>query len=357
MRRLLPGAVVVSLMLATTTALAQTGQLGNFKDKFNTEGSFSGNDGSLSWKSPWYELGESDGPSAGAVHVDPYGECPSGGCLHLFGQGETLAGVGVKRFADLSGLAEAELCFEVTYSGEPSNAVLRVLVTADQSNWFEVKRISASTGYKNPVIAVDEWAGKGFGVKFVVDGNLDGEFFVDTVEVKVFLAPATTTTTTTEPKETTTTTKPKETTTTTKPPEATTTTKPRDDGVTHPETTTTIRSRDTTTTADTTTTTIAETTTTTEAAVLLPPTDPPPRSGLRESGPGVQADYSSGMFGSMEMGGEIEVLSADVSANYSMAVEVIKSSWVTVIALAVIIAAAIVSGIDRRRTRRPIAGI
>jgi hypothetical protein len=51
----------------------------------------------------------------------------------------------------------------------------------------------------------------------------------------------------------------------------------------------------------------------------------------------------------MEMG-QPEVLRVELSADYKMAVEVIESSWVWMVGLLVVIAGAIVTGIDRRKT-------
>ena len=143
-------------------------------------------------------------------------------------------------------------------------------------------------------------------------------------------------TTTTAPTTTTTVTTPATTTTVTTP--ATTTT------VTTPATTTTV-----TTPATTTTATTPATTTTTSIAIVGPPAVPPSGSGIRETATGVQADYSSELFGSMEMG-EPEVLGTSFNADYKIAAEVIESSWVWMIGLLVVIAGAIVTGLDRRKT-------
>lgn len=55
------------------------------------------------------------------------------------------------------------------------------------------------------------------------------------------------------------------------------------------------------------------------------------------------------MFGDVA-GERPEVLGVELEANYAMAVEVIESSWVWILALALLIATAIVSGLDRRRS-------
>lgn len=371
------GLAVLAVMTAATTAVAVTAETGYINDKFDTAGSFSGSNGTLDWNGPWYELGESDGGFAGSVHVDPEGQCSGGGCLHLYGQGQSLAGVGVKRYADLSVFENVELCFEAVYAGETGSAILTVLVTADQGSWSEVARISATPGYQKGIVPVGDWATGGFGVKFVVDGALNGEFFVDNVEIKGSLTPVSTTTSTTKPSTTTSTTKPSTTTSTSKPSTTTSTTDdeyPPGDDYDERETPTTTEPTHVTTTrpqapatSDTdsvmterpvTTTSEATTTTTTETEGddsqrpgFVVASGPPPGSGLRDAAAGVQADYTSGMYGPMDMGDSPQVLGVEFDARYSMAVEVIRSSWVWIIALAVIITAAIVSGIDRRRSR------
>ncbi|MCZ6736694.1 MAG: hypothetical protein O7B77_01820, partial [Actinobacteria bacterium] len=149
--------------------------------------------------------------------------------------------------------------------------------------------------------------------------TLGAEVFIDNVEIKGTFASEPTTTTTTGA--------------------TTTTTTP-----TTTEATTTTTTRQTTITTEPT-----ATTTTTEIGVVAPTDIPPSGSGIRETASGVQAGYSSGLFGSMEMG-QPQVLTVELSADYKMAVEVIESSWVWMVGLLVVIAGAIVTGIDRRKT-------
>lgn len=48
---------------------------------------------------------------------------------------------------------------------------------------------------------------------------------------------------------------------------------------------------------------------------------------------------------------EPDVLGIEISADYEMAVELIESSWIWMIGLLLVVATAIVSGLDRRRSR------
>ena len=84
-------------------------------------------------------------------------------------------------------------------------------------------------------------------------------------------------------------------------------------------------------------------------AVAAPTATPPSGSGIRETAAGVQADYTSGLFGSIEMG-QPQVLGAELAADYKMVVEVIESAWVWMIGLLVVVSGAMVTGIDRRKT-------
>jgi len=344
MRRLLAVLTVSALMMVATAALgaveAEPARLASFLDLFGSV-SYSGSDGSISWESPWKEIGEGDGPSNGAVHVDVDPLCVGVKCLHIFGTGETHSLLGVARSADLSVFEDAELSYDVKRLldenledtlEETEDAELLIQLSTDGSEWKTIDSFGLETTDSNPIHrthGADNWISEGFAVRFVVTGTLGGEVFIDNVEIQGTLVPQPTTTTTT-----------------------TTTTAPTTTTTTAPTTTTTTAPTTTTTTAPTTTTTTAPTTTsTTVAAVVLPPPAPPPESGIRETASGVQADFSSDLFGSMETGYP-EVLEVELNADYKMAVEVIESSWVWMIGLLLVIAAAIVGGLDRRKTLR-----
>jgi hypothetical protein len=331
MRRLLGVALALSLMAVTNSALASE-EYGTYRDEFNAV-KYSGSDGTLWWDQPWVEIGESDGPSAGAVHITPDEYCEDWQCLHIHGEGGEVSGVGAKRFADASVFSDAEICYGLkSYVYEQFEGVggdILVQVTGDGgNNWTTIDSFSIDNLWDNPVHrqkGINNWLTEAFGVRFLFTGLLGGEVFVDNVEIKGAID--TGSTATTQP--TTTTTKPK--TTTTRP---TTTTAP----------TTTI----TTQPAETTTTTSPTTTTTEPALVSPPPSDRPPGSGLRDTGRGVAADFDPALYGGMDM--EMpDVLSVEVTPEYLMAVEVIESSWIWMLGLALLIAAAIVTGLDRRR--------
>ncbi len=101
------------LLLATHTVL----------DEFNSA-SFSENDGTDDWAASFSELGESDGPSAGAVQI-------TGGSLQLGGLIASLAGKGVSREADLSTATAATLTYSYKRTG---SVVLSASVKVAVSN-------------------------------------------------------------------------------------------------------------------------------------------------------------------------------------------------------------------------------
>jgi hypothetical protein len=344
MRRLIAGLSVVALMVVATSAMASVElESGSYKDVFPGT-TYSGSAGSIPWEnSPWKEIGDDGLPGEGAVHVDEDPYCPDYKCLHIFGQGETYSLVGVVRFADLSRFDEVDLCYDVKRFFDEglkgsADAKLLVQVATDGSNWTTIDSFGLETTDSSPIHrskGISNWIAERFAIRFVVTGTLGSEVFIDNVEIKGKFSPEPTTITTT-------TTKP----TTTKP----TTTKPTT--TTTPQTTTTTTRHDestTTTTGRSTTTTPSPTTTTTVIKFVVPPAVPPTGSGIRETDSGVQADFSSGLFGSMEMG-QPEVLDVELTADYSMAVELIETTWVWMIGLLVIIAGAIATGLDRRRT-------
>ncbi len=361
MRRLSGVLLVAGAMLLSTAALAGV-DYESYKDKW-TSVTYSGNDGTLRWGTPWYEIGESDGPTTGAVHVgvDDY-YCADHKCLHIWGLGEPMGTVGVYRYADLSVFATAELCYDITRLFdeqfiETADAGLYVQITPNGTDWKTVDSFGLQKSDVEPLhrsVRLDGYLAEGFAVRFVVAGVLGGEVFVDNVEIKGTPVSASTTststtttikpTTTTTVKPTTTTTRPKATTTTTRPKSTTTTTRPQ------ATTTTTTQPTTTTTLRETTTTTTLVSTTTTEAAIAVPPLDPP-SSGLRLSEVGPMNDYSAEMFSTEMEASASEVLSFEVSADYSAAVEVIESAWVWTLGLALIITGLLLAGLDRRRMR------
>lgn len=353
MRRLIGLALAVALMLP---ALAVMGgePYEYYKDKFD-EVSFSGSNGSLQWKSPWVEFGdEYVGPAEGNVHVGSDG-C-SGKCLHLEGELLDIDAYGVYRSADLSMFETVELCFEMQIDGI-SEAVLSVYVTRDGSGWERVRSypVLTQSGYHHPIVDLDDYRTEKFAVKLKVEGLLGGEVItIDNVELKGTLA-GTTTSSSSSTSSTSSSTSTSSTTSTSTTSSTTSTTVARSTATTTPiATSTTDSSRATTasTTSSSTTTTAATTTTSSGTGAGVPP-QPPFDSGLRDSPGGLIADYGTGMMGDMQME-QVEVLGAVITADFSLAHEAFEEVKVWMAVLALFIAAAIVSGMDWRRSRKTV---
>lgn len=329
-------------MMIGTAAFAVE-DYGYYRDEF-PDYIYNGSSGNLDWSnSPWQEYNDDGDVRTGAVHVDYTPEfcADEYKCLHLYAEGELEEPVGAKRYADISMMETAELCFEMTSQGDVSEATVRVFAT-NGDGWVPLATFESPTGYAHPILDVSDFISEEFGIRFELTGEIyGGEVFIDSVEVKGPFAVTTTTSSTTTTTEATTTTKPKQTTTTTKPRPTTTTTQP---------TTTTTERATTTTTEATTTTTVPATTTTTEAAVIVPPAGPPDGSGLRQTSAGIQFDHETGMNGDMSMD-KPDVLGVSLTVDYKMAVEFIEQSWVWMVGLLLVIATAIVTGLDRRRAR------
>lgn len=383
MRRTLGGIFVVVLLVPALVAGASGGGVSeeSYKDYFDTV-SYSGNNGSLNWAGPWVEGSESDGPDRGFIKVAE-GSCAAGKCLEV--SGGLLGQPSIRRAADLSEFLDARLHYRAHL--DPvllSTGFLFVEVKGAGSGWKVVAdyALLAEAGTHSGSVDVSAYAGEDFEVRFRLSQLLGGDrVFIDDVKLTGSVPVPTTTTTTT-------------TTTSTTSPTTTSTTKPADSS---PPTTAPSSGTDTSSPAapsDSPTTTVgtvagpAETGTSTTTGPgptttedrqgddsppavtgVTTPTGPipggdqagpeadtaalvvPEGSGLRLSRVGLLADYRSGMMGAMGTS-EIEVLGVSLDADFSMAVEAFEATRLWIAALALVIAAALVSGMDIRRSRR-----
>ena len=75
----------------------------------------------------------------------------------------------------------------------------------------------------------------------------------------------------------------------------------------------------------------------------------PDGSGIRAAATGLQANFQGDLYG------EVRTVSAlngvDLQADYKTAVEIIRSSWAWMVLLGLLIAWAIITGLDRRRDK------
>lgn len=359
MRSRVTAAVVFLVIFGSLTASATSNQ--NYKDKFDSIG-WGGSSGSLPWSGPWVEIGDDGDEKKGAVRVVSSGNCASGNCLSI--DASLLPNVGARRTADTSILGYAELCYDLNIiPGLDLGGTLHVQVRPGSGGWITLQQYSLGDETEiHPEIDISDYAAEALQLRFLVTGLLStSQVYVDNVEISGELLEEPTTTTTTVPATTTTTTIDDDTTTTTRPRPTTTTTH---------STTTTSEEPDESDGSTTTTTTVPDTSTTTTAPSEdgTPPTlvvaigggDEPPSpggpstqaagtGGIRQAGRGLQASFDPALFG--QVGVVSPITGVDLEARFSLAAEVIESTWVWMVLLATVIAWSIVSGMDRRRSQ------
>lgn len=365
MRRWGATLVVALLVVPVLTASAQGESV---RDDFETV-SFEGDDGSRPWSGPWVEIGEVDGPSGGQVAVAST-SCSDSNCLRL--TGGLLGQVGARRGADLSVLSTPTLTFD-THIGAAlaSTGTLRVQVRGKGSGWvtLSTETLLLKTGKFTESFDVSAYAGADFELRFLLDSLLGGDrVSLDRVRVEGVVSGDTTTSSTTSTSKaassssTSTTSRIATTSTSTTATTVTgavstpTTSTPSTSGVTSPTVTqgdqgdeegaidrspsSPALDDDIIATAELTTTS------TTDRSLLVVPISRPPSGGLREPALGLLADYREGMMGDFE---DIEVLGANLSADFSLAVEIFERIKFWIALLALIVTAAIVGGIDGKR--------
>lgn len=356
------GLILVTVLFASTVLAPiafASGDQASYRDQFNTV-SYSGNDGSLAWANPWSEIGDDNKPSQGVVQVVEDQYCAAGRCLRAGGGLLALDTVGAARYADTSIFSDANLSYHLRSRSlglllAPLGGVVKVQVTTNPGgSWTTVDSLAVvDLGQATTrEVPINGFLSKGFGVRFLVEGLLGGEMFVDDVEIEGTLTPTTTTTSTTTTSPQPTTTNPA--TTSTSPTTSTSTTLHTGGGdheSSPPRNGTGTAT--TSTTTPTSTTTSPRTTETAENMVVVTSDDaglPPGTGGLRYAQHGIQASYDRGMVGDGDMV-RPEVLG--LTFDYRMAVEVISSAWMGLVGLTLLITAALVTGHDRRTPGDP----
>lgn len=363
------------VMVPAVSALAS--DEADYRDDFGDE-NYSGNDGSLDFAVPWAEFGDTGGASGGTVHIGPE-YCSNNECLHIEGYGLVALTYGVTRYADLSMFEQVDLSFDIQIVPQPGLTTTELVAEMwNGAKWTVVKTFDLSVeASHHKEIDVTAHVAPNSAVRFRVLDVLGGDLLgldlfytgyatIDRVTLSGTLeGSGTTSPTSTTAPTTTSTTSPN--TTTSKPPVATTSTtgsvtsstaqrgtNPTIDGT----------GAGTTETGGQTTTTVGTTTSTTDdgdspgIAPIGPvppdgPASPAFGTGLRVTAGGVIADYRQGTMGEFDMTG-IEVLGFEVGAEFSMAVEFFETARIWIAGLALLIAAAIIAGLDRKKglTRR-----
>jgi hypothetical protein len=349
MRRVLGCALVFFLAFPVLVAGAETVSKETVADRFDSV-SYTGNNGSRDWAGPWVEMGDDGKPETGQISVT--GSNCSGKCLKM--TGGILSELAISRPADLSDFLDGHLSFYVHI--EPalpliSTATLYVEVWGKQSGWKTISQFTFLTdaGTHQKSIDISAYLGSEFQLRFRLAG-LVGEDTVIIDDVKIAGGVAVTTTTTTTSTSTT-------------------------SASTTPSTTTSSEARSAETVSTTTTTVPAESDRTSptgndlidDARTELPidndqdsealtgggePTEPTLPDGLRVTWVGLVADHPPGLMGELE-GEGAEVLAVELDADFSLAVEVFEKARIWISILALVVAAAVIHGVDRHRSPEP----
>jgi len=108
-----------------------------YRDEF-TAIAFNGTNGTQSWSaSPWQEIVEADGVSAGVVQVVANAACASGNCLRI--GGGTISTIGVSRTADVSEATSGMLTFsyrrQLATCPNTGTASVALQVSSDGTTW------------------------------------------------------------------------------------------------------------------------------------------------------------------------------------------------------------------------------
>ncbi|REK22226.1 MAG: hypothetical protein DWQ40_03350, partial [Actinobacteria bacterium] len=194
------GVLLAAALVALTagTALAEESAWGTYRDEFKKV-AYNGSVGTLDW-SPlsWAELSDDGKAGTGLVHVDPEGDCVGSKCLHIYADGADVSELGAQRAADTSVFTSFELCYEVRFDDddESSDAVLHVQKSINGGDsWYTLESYELYDGLQaHP----SHWIGGPYEntiIRFIVEGYLDGEVFIDDVELKGDLVEPPTTTT------------------------------------------------------------------------------------------------------------------------------------------------------------------
>ena len=267
------GVVALTLIAIAGTALAL---IQSARDEFSVI-AYGGNNGTVDWTSSWNEVGELDGPTAGAVDVVKNTRCVADNCLRIGGNPADVDGRGVWREANLASALSAALTFSYRRESAVGTGSVALAISNDGgATWvtLAVYDFAGSANRINESFDITSFASSNTRIRFLASGSgVTNYLYFDNVDITADL-PTSTTTTATVTIDTTTTTAtvaptPTSTTSTTAPTIASDTT-------TAATTTTTTAAVATTTPTTTVAPTTSSTTSTTAAAVIEAP---PPGTG------------------------------------------------------------------------------
>ncbi|MEM7280758.1 MAG: LamG-like jellyroll fold domain-containing protein [Pseudomonadota bacterium] len=157
-----------------------------FRDEFNTEGSYSGSDGTDSWSSDWIEINESGSASSGDIRV----RSDSGEFYVLRIRDNDGGGEGVYREMDLSGCSSTTINFRYRRDGlDNTNDYVTVDISGDGgSTWTELQRFQGSgtdSSYQSSSLVDTTHLNSNTQIRFLSSPNLgsNDEVYFDDVEV------------------------------------------------------------------------------------------------------------------------------------------------------------------------------
>ncbi len=173
--------------------LYATSQNETVRDEFSSI-SFGGNDGSSVWNGPWEEVGESNGPSSGAVKIVSSSKCQSGNCLVIETDqlGYDLVGRGILREVNLGGATSAVLSFDYRGKGLLSSVSIDLTISNNGGeSWYPLQTIplqSLSESSSSTNIDISQYISGETQIRLVATGipviGLGNYFYADNMEIR-----------------------------------------------------------------------------------------------------------------------------------------------------------------------------
>ncbi len=160
-------------------------------DTFTTV-AFDGNSGTQDWSGAWQELGEADGPGAGAVKVTYATTCATSTCLQIGSSWQSITGRGVMRQVDLSHATTARLSFSYRRSSNGSPWASSGSVSAQVSgnggaSWTTLGTYNLNTNDANQVVAnydIASYKASNTQIRFLGSGTADHNLFIDNIQIE-----------------------------------------------------------------------------------------------------------------------------------------------------------------------------
>ncbi|MBI5158465.1 MAG: putative Ig domain-containing protein [Acidimicrobiia bacterium] len=197
--RTLAGMIGVGALATTLLSFwphAEAASDGTYRDEFTTA-SFSNSDGTLSWSgSPWQEIGESDGPSAGGVMFETL-RCSTGSCL-WFDDDYPSTVIGAQRTANLSGSGAATLRFDFQLEQDIASAATSFYLeasTTPSGPWTRLATYvvdTTDTGPRPAAFDLTPFISATTTVRIISNGaDTDNELYLDNLEIEAVPSGAT----------------------------------------------------------------------------------------------------------------------------------------------------------------------